>query len=496
MNDSQRFASYINARQTCILIQTYEEQYASQIVMNVAHEKIISTLAWTASRGVYEPFNPQSQSVADTEHPAAALFYLLNMPDPPAMVLLHDIMDYLPDPKLHRLLRDMYLAFAQMGGVMVLIDHNEKVPETLANVATRFELTLPTEEELEILVRSVVTREHRERGVKAKVTRSAFDLIIRNLRGLTRSQAERVIMEAMADDNDFADHDVNTILASKRRLLHQDSLLEYVESPVSLENIAGVKQLKRWLSQRQRALSDEARAFGIDPPRGVLMLGVPGAGKSLCAKAVATAWQYPLLRLDPSALYDRYIGESERRLRQALRQAEAMSPIILWIDEIEKGFASASAQSNDGGLSQRMFGTLLTWMQEHTEPVFLIATANNIEALPPELLRKGRFDEIFFVDLPKTTVRKAVFKIHLKKRRCDPSQFDLEQLAKVSQGFTGSEIEQAVISALHEAYSQSRPMVTADVVTALEGTSPLSVVMGDRLAELRLWAKPRCVMAD
>ncbi|MAX25221.1 MAG: ATPase [Phycisphaeraceae bacterium] len=496
MNDSERFASYLNARQACILIQTFEELYASEIVLNVAHEKMIPTLAWSASRGVYHPFNPDTKPVAETEHPAAGLFYLLNMSDPPQMVVLHDILDYLPDPKLHRLIRDLYAAFNQTHGTMVFIDHNEAVPETLANVATRFELTLPTEEELEKLVRSWVTREHRERGVKAKVTRSAFDLIIRNLRGLTRSQAERVIMEAIADDNDFADHDVNTIIASKRRMLHQDSLLEYIESPVSLDSIAGVKTLKRWLAMRQKAFNDDAKKFGIDPPRGVLMLGVPGAGKSLCAKAVATASQFPLLRLDPSALYDRYIGESERRLRQALKQAEAMSPIILWIDEIEKGFASAGLQSNDGGLSQRMFGTLLTWMQEHTEPVFLIATANNIEALPPELLRKGRFDEIFFVDLPKAAVRKAIFKIHLNKRHCDPKQFDLEKLAENSDGFTGSEIEQAIISALHEAYAQSRSLNTGDVVTALNQTSPLSVIMGDRLDALRQWAQSRCVMAD
>ena len=496
MNDTQRFASYLNARQACIFIQTFEELYASQIVLNVAHEKMISTLAWSSSRGVYEPFNPQRGSVADTEHPAAGLYYLLNMADPPSMVVIHDALDYLPDPKLHRLIRDLHAAFTQTGGTMVFIDHNDKMPDVLANVSTRFEMTLPTEEELSQLVRNVVTREHHDRGVKAKVTRKAFDLIIRNLRGLTRSQAERVIMEAIADDNDFADHDVNTILASKRRMLHQDSLLEYIESPVTLDSIAGVKNLKRWLNQRQRALSDEAREFGIDPPRGVLMLGVPGAGKSLCAKAVATAWQYPLLRLDPSALYDRYIGESERRLRQALRQAEAMSPIILWIDEIEKGFASAGAQSNDGGLSQRMFGTLLTWMQEHTEPVFFIATANNIEALPPELLRKGRFDEIFFVDLPKSFVRKAIFKIHLKKRHCEPSNFDLDQLAKAAEGFTGSEIEQAIISGLHEAYALNRPLCNEDILAALKQTSPLSVVMGDRLEALRQWAKPRCVMAD
>jgi len=196
-----------------------------------------------------------------------------------------------------------------------------------------------------------------------------------------------------------------------------------VEAPVDLDQIGGLRRLKFWLEQRRESLSDEAIKFGLEPPRGVLMLGVQGAGKSLAAKAVATAWQRPLLRMDVGALYDKYIGESERRLREALRQAEQMAPIVLWIDEIEKAFASAASQSSDGGLSKRMFGTLLTWMQERTAPVFLIATANDIEALPPELLRKGRFDEIFFVDLPDLDARRAIFQIHLNRRKHDAKQF-------------------------------------------------------------------------
>jgi SpoVK/Ycf46/Vps4 family AAA+-type ATPase len=226
------------------------------------------------------------------------------------------------------------------------------------------------------------------------------------------------------------------------------------------------------------------------------MLGVQGAGKSLAAKAVATAWQRPLLRLDPGVLYDRYIGESERRLRDALKQAEMMSPIVLWIDEIEKGFASAASQSTDGGLSKRMFGTLLTWMQEHTAPVFLIATANDIEALPPELLRKGRFDEIFFVDLPALEPRAQIFAIHLKKRQRDPKKFDLPALAAAAEGYSGAEIEQAVISALHAAFAARAELTTKQILAALEASPPLSVTMAERVAALRRWAQGRCVPAD
>jgi len=243
-------------------------------------------------------------------------------------------------------------------------------------------------------------------------------------------------------------------------------------------------------------MSDEAVAFGISPPRGILMLGIQGSGKSLSAKAVATAWKRPLLRLDAGALYDRYIGESERRLREALSQTERMAPVILWIDEIEKGFASAASLSTDGGLSKRMFGTLLTWMQERTAPVFLIATANDIEALPPELLRKGRFDEIFFIDLPNLEARTQIVAIHLKKRKRDPAKFDVAAIAEASAGFSGAEIEQAIISALYTAFAQRNDLTTQDILAALKSSPPLSVTMAEKLQELQTWASQRCVPAD
>lgn len=226
------------------------------------------------------------------------------------------------------------------------------------------------------------------------------------------------------------------------------------------------------------------------------MLGVQGSGKSLCAKAVATAWQQPLLRLDVGSLYNSYIGESERNFRKALRQTEFMSPVILWIDEIEKAFASAASQSSDGGLSKRMFGMLLTWMQDHKEPVFVIATANDIEALPPELLRKGRFDEIFFIGLPKREARHKIFEIHLNKRKRDVAKFDLDELAEKSKGFSGAEIEQAVISALHNAYSDKMDMTTEMILEILKTSPPISVTMREKIAELYAWAEGRCVPAD
>jgi len=362
--------------------------------------------------------------------------------------------------------------------------------------APRFDISLPDETELETLVLDTLKRVNRETPIEIAISRGGFRTICRNLRGLTRRQAAAIIADVALEDQRFDIKDVNHVLARKRQALQHGSLLEYIETPVSLDEIGGLGRLKKWLAQRQSDNDQQARDFGLTPARGVLMLGVQGAGKSLCAKAIATAWQRPLLRMDVGALYDQYVGESERRLREALQQAEAMAPLILWIDEIEKAFASAAARSTDGGLSQRMFGALLTWMQERTAPVFLVATANEVEALPPELLRKGRFDEIFFVDLPVDATRREIFSIHLKKRRRDPADFDLEALAKAADGFSGAEIEQAVIAGLYESFAAGKELRTEHIRRALAGSPPLSVTMAERVAELRAWAAGRCVPAD
>ena len=406
-----------------------------------------------------------------------------------------DLADHLEDKHVRRALREAIDHFRRIGGTLILLDHKRSLPPVIAAEATPVIISLPDEAELNRIVRATLHRMHQQRPVKINLSRRNLQTIIRNLRGLTRTQAEQIIIDAVSTDRVFDARDINSILAQKRQRLQEDGLLSYIETPVDLSEIGGLHNLKRWLKLRQEALSEEATRFGLPAPRGVLMRGVQGAGKSLCAKAIATAWQRPLLLLDPCALYDRYVGESERRLRQALRQAEMMAPIILWIDEIEKGFASAAAQSSDGGLSQRMFGTLLTWMQEHNKPVFLVATANNIEALPPELLRKGRFDEIFFVDLPGKAVRKQIFSIHLTKRGRDPRSFALSSLADASEGYSGAEIEQAVISALHKAFAESVDLTTHHVLTAIQESVPLSVTMAERIHQLRQWADTRCTPA-
>ncbi|MBN2843485.1 MAG: AAA family ATPase, partial [Sedimentisphaerales bacterium] len=394
-----------------------------------------------------------------------------------------------------RLLRDVIFRFEQTGSKLILIDYSDKIPDSARPYINRFDISLPDETELEKIIKDTLRELHQVKPIQIDITRKGLNTIIRNLRGLTRRQAREVILDAVGRERKFDNEDINRIMAKKRQVLHSDGLLDYIEAPTDLGNIGGLTNLKKWLSQRKRAITGECSQVGIDPPRGVLMLGVQGAGKSLCAKAIATAWQLPLLRMDPGRLYDSYIGESEKHLRMALKQAESMSPIVLWIDEIEKAFASAASHNTDGGLSRRMFGSLLTWMQEHDQPVFLVATANDIGSLPAELLRKGRFDEIFFVDLPDMQVRQEIFAIHLRKRKQNIEQFDLDRLAQITNGFSGAEIEQSIIAGLHEAFDQGIDLNNEILKQIIENSPPLSVTMAEQVEDLRLWATERCVPA-
>ncbi len=372
------------------------------------------------------------------------------------------------------------------------------LPSDVRRLAVPFDVGWPAEEELEEIVRTTFqeVRQTSLQPVESKLTKRELDTLVQTLRGLTSEEAARVVAGAIRDDNVLDISDLPRIVDAKRNLLGTTGCLESIAADVSPDEIGGLSNLKRWLNTRHGGFSARAREFGLDPPRGILLLGVQGCGKSLCAKVVASAWRMPLLRMDPGVLYQKYIGESEARLREALRQAESMSPVVLWVNEIEKAFASAGSDSADGGLSQRMFGTLLSWMQDHRAPIFLIATANNLSQLPPELMRKGRFDEIFFVDLPGPREREAVFAVHLKKRNRDKANFDLPRLVATSERMSGAEIEQAVISGLYAAFAEKTECTTEHILAAIQGTQPLSVVMSEHVERLRAWAKNRCVMAD
>lgn len=490
LTDLGRLEGLIGSGRPLVTIQTYEEEQALELVRQAAlGSKGLSI--WTVLSGVYDGLLDRPEAVAGTTNPAAGLYHL-GYQNQSRVVCLIDMVAHLEEPAAIRGLRDLIAAMERRNGTLVMIDHSDRLPGVVAAHAARFELSMPDEEELERIVRDTVKRLHSDKAVKVDLSKRSLSAIVSNLRGLTRRQAAQVVADIVRDDNSIDQRDIERVVQLKREVVQSGGMLEFTPSPASLSEIGGLARLKQWLKVREHALE----AGDEDRPRGVLLLGVQGGGKSLCAKAIATAWHRPLLRMDVGALYDKFIGESERRLRQALHQAELMAPVVLWIDEIEKAFAGSASQATDGGLSRRMFGALLTWMQEHRQPVFVVATANDIEALPPELLRKGRFDEIFFVDLPGTEARRAIFEIHLRRRGLEPEGFDLAELAAHSEGFSGAEIEQAVVSARHEARAAKREVDTEALVRQIEASPPLSVTMAERVMELRAWAEGRCVPAE
>jgi SpoVK/Ycf46/Vps4 family AAA+-type ATPase len=310
--------------------------------------------------------------------------------------------------------------------------------------------------------------------------------------GLTLGEAENVFAKIIVKDERLSGEDVNEVFAEKQQIIRKNGLLEYYATQETFANVGGLAVLKDWLQRRALALTAQAREFGLPPPKGILLLGVQGCGKSLCAKAVSSLWQLPLLRFDMGRMFGSLVGSSEENVRKAISVAESVAPAILWVDEIDKAFAgSQGSGATDGGTTARVFGTFLTWLSEKTAAVFVVATANDISQLPPELLRKGRLDEIFFVDLPSREERQEIFRIHVNKRGRDAAQFDLPALAEASGNFSGAEIEEAVISALYDAFYDRKELTTPQVLTALAQTVPLAKTMDEQINRLRSWAEGR-----
>jgi ATP-dependent 26S proteasome regulatory subunit len=475
-------------------IETHDEPRAAEIVRGAAAALSLPVFEWSITSGLVQTRPHTADTDAKPGKAAPALEYVLKQRKERAVYLFKDLAPHARDPYIARLLRDLH---SGDGATLVLVDL-AALPDNVRRLTVPLQLKLPDCEELEQIVRDTF-RQARGQSfyeITHSLTKRDLDQLVQTLRGLTCSEAARVVAAAIHDDNALTAEDLPRVVEGKRNLLQATGCLESISVDVALDEMGGMDNLKRWLCKRREGMSARAREFGLAPPRGILLLGVQGCGKSLCAKAVASGWGMPLLRMDPGVLYQKFIGETENRLREALQQAETMAPAVLWIDEIEKAFASATSASADGGLSQRMFGTLLSWMQDHQSPIFMVATANNIAALPPELMRKGRFDEVFFVDLPSDEARRQILSIHLQRRKREPKQFPLEELVAATAGFSGAEIEQAVVSAMFSAFSERGELNADHLLTELRATRPLSVLMAEQVAELRGWARDRCVSAN
>jgi hypothetical protein len=495
MSDARDLEIVLRSGVPIIVIETSEEERFLKLLTEIA---IASPTAgyrplyrWTVTDGLQRldlALEPQRHAI----EPQDVLGHIRAVTKPGIYVLL-DFHPFLEDPVNTRLLKDISLAAESTRSVVVLVSHRIKLPDELAGFSARFEMRLPDGDTLRRIVMQVAAEHQQSQpGRRLEIDSKALDLLIQNLSGLNHADAERVARSAIVDDGALTASDLPTVMKAKYALLSQSGILSFEYDTARFNDIAGFTHVKRWLTQRRIAFSADHPA-GLDPPKGLLLLGVQGCGKSLAAKAAASVFGVPLLRLDFGTLYNKYHGETERNLREALSTAEVLSPCVLWMDEIEKGVA---VQGSDTGTSQRVLGSLLTWMAERTATVFIVATANDIEALPPELIRKGRFDEIFFVDLPSDALRTRVFEIHLRKRGLDPKAFELASLVAASRGFSGAEIEQCVVAALYAAHAQKQPPATLHVLGELGRTRPLSVVMSESVQELRDWARSRTVAAD
>ena len=483
----------VRTRHPIVRIETADEAFAIDVIRRVARSLALPLLSWNVADGLVSLDPPGRKPIDRTSAVVGALNHL-RAEKPAALTALLGAGRFLQDAIVARLLRQVTEESSGRMATVFLIDpEGSDLPSELAPVTVPCELGLPSADELRALVSDTLESLRKARPITVDLSDEDAARLVDHLRGLTRIEARRLVSRCLLDDDRLTRDDIARVVREKRERLQETGVVEFISTEEAAP-VGGMENLSRWLTVRKSSLAPEARAFGLDAPRGLLLLGVQGCGKSLAARAAAQLWSLPLLRLDVGALYNKYIGETERQLRQALGVATAMAPCILWIDEIEKAFGAQGG--NDGGVSSRMFGALLTWLQDHKEPVFVVGTANDISSLPPELMRKGRFDEIFFVDLPDAEARSAIAAIHLRRRKRDPAGFDLAAISAACEGFSGAEIEQAVVSGLYRAFGEKRELKTEDVLEEARRTRPLGVVAAERIAALRAWAKDRCVPAD
>jgi SpoVK/Ycf46/Vps4 family AAA+-type ATPase len=478
----------LKARPPILIIESLEEPRLVQLFTQLALRQRLATYQWTVTEGLRAlEFN--TPAIADTEQPGQALRYIKALAQGGCFLLL-DFHPFLDDPVHVRLLKEIAQNHDNAPHTLVLISHAINIPIELRHLTARFELHLPDRAALSALIQEESQWWQSQHQRPLKANREAVELLANNLLGMSTSDARRLIRDAIQRDGAITHDDLPEVMKAKFRLMSDESVISYEHDTARFSDVAGLDNLKHWLEQRKSAYQGKTNAR--DRPKGIMLLGVQGCGKSLAAKAVAGQFGIPLLRLDFGALYNKFYGETEKNLRQALKTAEVMAPCALWMDEIEKGIAHGNTED---GVSQRLLATLLTWMAENDKSVFIVATANAIERLPPELLRKGRLDEIFFVDLPDHATRKAIFSIHLRQRNLAPSGFDLERLARTAGGFSGAGIEQVVVSALYAARAQGSRLSNRHLFEELERTRPLSVVLDQRIRALREWASKRTVAA-
>ncbi len=485
-----------------VVIETVEEERVQTLLDKATGELQISTFDWSVAQGLsrlqsstshwkneYAPLGSTRQVIEKTTDPLDLLRHIQNAPTR-GVYWLKDFATHLEDAVIARQLREVAHAFSSHQSALILTGEQVWLPKETAHEAVYFNLPLPGPIELK---KAIDTAVQSCRGrVKVDLSPKDSQQLIKAVQGMTLKQTKKVIAYAAISDGKLNSDDIHRVLERKIQVIHETGLLDYFPPEQNTAQLGGFANLRQWLNRARTGFSDQAKSFGLTPPKGILIVGIQGCGKSLAAKTIARQWQMPLLKLDTGKLYDKYVGGSEKNFRQAVGLAEKLAPAVLWVDEIEKSMGQ-SGSDTDGGLSRRLFGSFLTWLQEKSEEVFVVATANDISAIPPELLRKGRFDEIFFVDLPDAQERATILQIHMTLHRQEPKRFDIPRLVLASDGFSGAEIEQAIITALYHALYERCPVNTDLIEQTIKATVPLSVSRREDLQRLRAIAQTRFV---
>ena len=487
--------SLLRSKVPIILIETHEEPRILKLLQQACNLENQVLFRWSIVDGIGRYHGAAGDSsIYQTNELTDALKHI----DKTAQNGVYALCDAHPgfaSPVNVRLVREIALEHYRTARTLVFISPRlEDVPSELLRLAAHFRPQLPTRDDIRAILAEEAKLWQSQSGEKPRGDRAVVEQLVLQLMGLEVEDVRRFVRQALRADGEINADDLRRVLTTKHEALGAGAL-GFEASKVRFEDVGGLARLKRWIALRRAPFLESVGVEDADRPKGIVLLGVQGGGKSLAARAIAGEWSVPLMRLDFGALYNKYYGETERNLRQALAAAEGMAPCVLWIDEMEKGIATGGAEQ-DGGVSRRVLGSLLTWLAERDKAVFIVATANDIAELPPELIRKGRFDEIFFVDFPNGAAREQIAAIHLRKRGHDPAAFDIAGIAQRSEGFSGAEIEQAIVAAGFEAKARGAALAPGDIFAELDRTRPLSVVMAERIGALRAWARDRAVYAD
>lgn len=494
--EEMRAVRSVRAACTALNLAVFEWSIASGLSRcGDTHEVTSSALASSYATGGGTDTN--AQAIYNSREPAQALGNMEGM-TVEAVFILKDFHRHMDDPVVVRRLRDVGQKFSTNRRTLIITAPSIEVPPELASLVEYVELPLPDPQRLRQIIDETSVRMGKTRTLKRSLDVAGMSALIDSLRGLTEEEAERALSQAIVSRYGLTPEIITDVLQAKKELLRRSGMLDFVDASEDMQSVGGLENLKRWLAQRRGAWEASASDFGLDPAKGVIILGVQGCGKSLCAQAVAGEWNLPLVKFDSAAIFDKYIGETEKRIQKVFKVAEGLAPCVLWIDELEKVFAGSGPDSAsvDAGVSSRILASFLSWMQDRKAPVFVAATCNNVTVLPPELIRKGRFDELFFVDLPNLAERKQILGIQLTRRKRNPDEFDLQIIASAARGFSGAEIGAAVQAALYAAFAVKQPLTTQNLLTAIAQTVPLSTTRAEEIQELRAWAQTRAVPAS